>query len=161
MHIRAADRGDASALVPLFEAWDHPLPAAMIADRLAEWQATPRAEILVAVLDGSVAGVAAVCASPHLARPGRFARLVGLAVAGRSRRRGVARALVRAAEALAQEWQCDRVEVTSSRRRREAPAFYAALGYRDRSEHQARYVRELDRGQEKRVSRPPIRGTGD
>jgi GNAT superfamily N-acetyltransferase len=141
--IRAAHCDDAAALVPLFEAWDHPQPAAMIAERVAEWHATPRAEILVAELDGSVAGVAAVCASPHLARPGRFARLVGLAVAQPCRRRGVARALVRAAEALAEDWQCDRVELTSSRWRQEAPAFYAALGYRDRSERQARYVRDL------------------
>ena len=143
MLIRAARRDDAAALVPLFEAWDHPQPAAMIADRLAEWQATPRAEILVAELDGSLAGLAAVCATPHLARPGRFARLVGLVVAERCRRRGVAGALMRAVEALAEEWQCDRVEVTSSRRREEAPAFYAALGYFDQSERQARYVREL------------------
>jgi ribosomal protein S18 acetylase RimI-like enzyme len=141
--IRAAHRDDADALVPLFEAWDHPQPAAMIAERLAEWQATPRAEILVAELDGSVGGVAAVCASPHLARPGRFARLVGLAVAEQCRRRGVASALMRAAEALAEEWECDRLELTSSRWREEAPAFYTALGYRDRSERQARYVREL------------------
>jgi N-acetylglutamate synthase-like GNAT family acetyltransferase len=141
--IRAARHDDVAALEALYAAWDHPQPAAVIADRLAEWEATPRAEILVAELDGSVAGVAAVCASPHLARPGRFARLVGLAVAERWRRRGVAGALVRAAEALAEEWQCDRVELTSSRWRQEAPAFYAALGYRDRSERQARYVREL------------------
>ena len=143
VRIRAAHRDDVPALVPLFEAWDHALPAAVVADRLAEWQATPRAEILVAELDGSLAGVAAVCASPHLARPGRFARIVGLAVAERWRRRGVAGALVRAAEALAEEWQCDRVEVTSSRWREEAPLFYEALGYRDRSERQARYIREL------------------
>jgi ribosomal protein S18 acetylase RimI-like enzyme len=139
--IRRARRDDASALVPLFEDWDHALPAAMIIERLAEWQVTPRAEILVAELDESVVGVAAVCASPHLARPGRFARLVGLAVAEQCRRRGVASALVRAAEALAEEWQCDRVELTSSRWRREAPAFYEALGYRELSKRQ--YVREL------------------
>jgi N-acetylglutamate synthase-like GNAT family acetyltransferase len=141
--VRAAHRDDIAELVALFAAWDHPQPAAMIAERLAEWEATPRAEILVAELDGSVAGVAAVCASPNLARPGRFARIIGLAVAERCRRRGVGGTLVRAAEELAQEWHCDRVELTSSRWRQEAPAFYAALGYRDRSERQARYVREF------------------
>ena len=115
----------------------------MISERLAPWSATPRAQVLVAELDGAVARMAAVCPSPHLARPGRFARLVGLVVAEQCRRRGVATALLRAAEALGSEWQCDRLELTSARSRAEAPAFYGALGYRDQSEHQARYAREL------------------
>ena len=59
------------------------------------------------------------------------------------RRRGVATALMRAAEDLARGWGCDRLELTSTRSRAEAPAFYAALGYEDRSARQARYVRLL------------------
>jgi GNAT superfamily N-acetyltransferase len=55
----------------------------------------------------------------------------------------VATALVRAAEALAREWGCDRLEATSRRSRAEAPGFYPALGYEDVSPRSARYVREL------------------
>jgi ribosomal protein S18 acetylase RimI-like enzyme len=141
--IRAAHAGDAPALVPIYAAWGHPQPAEVIADRLADWASTPHGRVLVADVDGAVAGVVAVAATPHLARPGRFARLVGLAVADGFRRRGVATALVRAAEAAARDWGCDRIELTSTRSRAEAPAFYAALGYEDRSERQARYVRPL------------------
>jgi GNAT superfamily N-acetyltransferase len=141
--IRAADAGDVAALVPIYAAWGHPQPAPVIAERLAEWAATPYGCVLVAELDEALAGVAAVSASPHLARPGRFARLVGLAVAEGFRRRGVATALVQAAEAAAREWGCDRIEATSTRTRDEAPGFYAALGYADQSERQARYVRPL------------------
>ena len=93
MQIRAAQPHDAPQLVPLFAAWEHPQPADVIAGRLAEWRETPRAEVLVAEIDGAVAGVAAVTASPHFARPGRFGRLIGLAVGAGFRRRGVGAAL--------------------------------------------------------------------
>jgi GNAT superfamily N-acetyltransferase len=141
--IRAAHVDDVPSLVPLYSAWGHPQPATIVAERLAAWEATAYARVLIAELDAAVAGIAAVSASPHLARPGRFARLAGLAVADRFRRRGVATALVHAAEALAREWDCDRVEITSTRSREEAPRFYAALGYQDHSQRQARYIRSL------------------
>jgi GNAT superfamily N-acetyltransferase len=141
--IRPARAEDAAALVPLFEDWNHPLPAAAIEERIATWKATQGAALLVAELDGDVAGVAAVNATPHLARGDSFARLVGLVVSSAHRRRGIGEALVRAAEARAREWGCHRLELTSTRTRAEAPAFYAALGYVDLSERQARYSREL------------------
>jgi GNAT superfamily N-acetyltransferase len=141
--VRPARPEDAAALVPVFADWNHALPEAEIEERLQVWQATPRAEVLVAEVDGAVAGVAAVNATPHLARPGSFARLVGLAVSAAFRRRGVGKALVSAAEELARGWGCHRLELTSTRTRPEAPAFYAALGYVDLSERQARYWREL------------------
>ena len=141
--IRPARATDAAALERVFADWDHPLAADAIAERLTEWEATPLAAVLVAESDGEIVGVAAVAASPHLARPGRFARLIGLAVRTSHRRRGIAAALLRAVEDQARAWGCHRVELTSSRRRAEAPPFYAAMGYADRSPEQARYVREL------------------
>jgi GNAT superfamily N-acetyltransferase len=136
MLIRPPVAADIPALVGVFSDWGHPQPGESIAARLELWAATPHAEVLVAELDGAVAGVAAVAATPHLARSGSFGRLVGLAVAGSFRRRGVGASLVRAAEAQARDWGCDRLEATSTRSRDEAPAFYLALGYEDRSERQ-------------------------
>ena len=143
MLVRPVRAGDVPALVPLFEEWGHAQPAAVIAAQLDEWARTPLAEVLVAEVDGATAGVAAVSAGPHLARPGRFARRVGLVVAGTHRRRGVGAALVRAAEELARGWGCDRLELTSSRRRDAAHVFYLALGYEEQSESHARYLRQL------------------
>ena len=143
MEVRPARAADADALVPVFADWDHELPADAIVERLREWERTPLAEVLVAEVDGAVAGVAAVAAAPHFARPGRFARLIGLAVLASHRRHGIAAALLRAVEDQARAWGCQRVEITSSRWRAQAPAFYEAMGYADRSPQQARYVREL------------------
>ena len=143
MLIRDAHDNDVEALVGLFAEWGHAQPADVIADQLAEWADTPFGEVLVAEIDSCVAGMAAVVAIPHLARPGRFARLAGLAVSGAHRRRGVGRELMRAAEQRARAWGCDRLELTSSKWRTEAHEFHPALGYREMSEQQARYRRDL------------------
>jgi len=143
MEIRPARAADAEAMALVFADWDHPLEPEAIVARLREWEGTPLARVLVAEIGGQAVGVAAVAASPQLARPGRFARLIGLAVRATHRRQGVAAALLRAVEDQARAWGCNRVELTSSRWRAEAPAFYEAMGYADRSPEQARYVREL------------------
>jgi GNAT superfamily N-acetyltransferase len=143
VRIRAARPADAPALVPLFDAWSHAQPEEVVAERLAAWAAAPDTEVVVAEVDGAVAGFAGVSAMLHLARPGRFARVVGLAVSADHRRRGVGAALVRAAEELGRGWGCDVMEITSSRWRAEAPGFYRALGYVDRCERSARFMRSL------------------
>ncbi len=141
--IRSPQANDLPVLVDLLSQWGHPLPAAVLADQLAMWEHTPHAAVLVADIDGVVAGVAAVAATPHLGRPGRSARLVGLVVADGRRGRGIGAALVHAAEERARDWDCDQLELTSSRSRDAAHAFYPALGYRDQSDHHARYLRTL------------------
>jgi GNAT superfamily N-acetyltransferase len=143
MQIRRARPEDAAGLVPLYAQWGYPQPAESIAERLALWARTERAEVLVAEVDAALAGMIGVSAAPHLALPGRFARLGGLSVDGAFRRRGVGAALMGAAEELAREWGCDRLEVTSSRSRAEAPAFYPALGYDDVCGRSARFIRPL------------------
>jgi predicted N-acetyltransferase YhbS len=141
--VRDARPADAPALVALYEAWSHAQPVEVVAERLAAWAAADDAEVLVAEVDGAVAGMAAVSAVLHLARPGRYARLAGLAVGQAHRRLGVGGALVRTAEELARRWGCDAMEITSSRWRQEAPGFYRALGYEDRCERSARFMRSL------------------
>jgi GNAT superfamily N-acetyltransferase len=143
VRIRPATAADVPSLVPLFAQWDHAQPAEMIAGRIDVFAATPHAELLVAELDGAVAGLAGVCAEPHLARPALNARLMGLVVGDAFRRRGVGEALLRAAEVIARGWGCDRMEVTSSRRRAAAQAFYPALGYEEQSTTRERFIRPL------------------
>ena len=143
--VRPARVQDAAALVPLFAQWDHPQPEPFVAERIAAWAAAPDSDLLVAepAGGGGVAGLVAVAAQLHLARPGRFARIIGLVVDERARRQGVGAALIAAAEERGRAWGCDRLELTSSRRRGAAMAFYAALGFVDWCPTSARFVREL------------------
>ena len=145
MLIRPADTDDVADLVSLFEEWGHPLSSADVRAVMAEWGSTARSEVLVAEIDGEVAGMVAVSAGPRLAEPGRYGHLSGLAVATNHRRRGVGTALLQAAEGYAYGWGCGRLELTSSRSREAAHDFYRRHGYEETSQHHARYVRLFDR----------------
>jgi GNAT superfamily N-acetyltransferase len=141
--IRPARDVDVPSLVLLFAEWGHPLPQRVLEAQLAEWEDAHLADVVVAEVDHEVAGVVAVFAAPHFGRSGRFARVMGLVVGTNHQRHGVGAALMGAVEARAREWHCDQVELTSSRARESAHAFYRALGFEDQSDRQARYVRQL------------------
>jgi N-acetylglutamate synthase-like GNAT family acetyltransferase len=143
MLIRSAVIGDVPALVGLLAAWGHEQDATGIEAQLVMWSRTEMADLLVADMDGKAVAAIAVAALPHLGRPGRLGRVMGLVVGDECRRQGVGRALIAAAEQRARAWDCDALELTSSRHRREAPDFYAALGFVDRSDSHARYVRAI------------------
>ena len=116
--------------------------------RLVRWSGAADGAVFVAESAGAVAGVVAVAAIPLLERDGSLGRIVALVVDESRRGGGIGRALVAAAEAEALRMGCDAMEVTSSRHRTEARAFYRALGYRDLCDRKARFMRDLD-------SRPP------
>lgn len=144
MLIRPADADDVADLVSLFEEWGHPLSSADVRAVMAEWGSTARSEVLVADIDGEVAGMVAVSAGPRFAGTGRYGHLSGLAVATNHRRRGVGTSLLKAAEGYVYGWGCDRLELTSSRSREAAHDFYRRHGYEETSQHHARYVRLFD-----------------
>ena len=145
MLIRYAADEDARALTSLFTAWHYPQPEDAIRAQLKQWNDTSLAAVLLAEIDQAVVGVVAVAATPYFHRLGLSGRIIGLAVSDSARRRGVGKRLIDAAESCALGWGCDRLEVTSSRNRREAPAFYTSLGFEDQSERQARYLRPVGR----------------
>jgi GNAT superfamily N-acetyltransferase len=143
MEIRTVEIADAPALEPLFAQWGHPLGADEVVSQIRRWHDAPGAEFYVALLDGEIAGMAAVAAAPHLGRLASTAKLMGLVVSDRHRRQGVARSLLDAVTRQARVWGCDQIELTSSRARDVARAFYLALGYRDGCGTHAMYVRSL------------------
>jgi len=100
----------------------------------------------LAEVGGDVAGVLALRACPYFERPGRFGRIVALAVDGGHRRRGLGRLLVEAAESAALELGCTDMELTSRCGRDDAVAFYRALGYEDVCGRSARFMRRIGRG---------------
>jgi len=141
---RTAKEQDCAAMVPLFEQWGHAQTELQVSAVLGLWSSTPLGEILLADDHGTVAGMAAVAASPRFADFGRNATLAGLVVADAYRRRGVGTMLLTAVETTARSWGCVRLELTSSRSRTAAHDLYLAFGFEETSERQARYVRALD-----------------
>jgi GNAT superfamily N-acetyltransferase len=108
--------------------------------RLRQWAGLPASTVLVAVVGGRVEGLVAVTTMPRFERDGVIGRVVALVVDEECRGSGAGRRLLREAERFARERGCDAVEISSSRRRTGAHAFYRARGYVDRCEQSATFV---------------------
>lgn len=141
--VRPARFADAPALARLLTELGYPQDAEQAHAQLSAWAGDPRGTVLVAERDGSPAGVVAAHAIPYLERPGSFARVVAVAVDREHRRSGVGRRLFAAVEAWAAAVGCRDVEITSSRARDDAHAFYEALGFVDVCDRSARFKRAL------------------
>ncbi|UUV34317.1 GNAT family N-acetyltransferase [Amycolatopsis roodepoortensis] len=144
MEIRHARPTDAPAVTALLTELGYPdNDETDVRGRLERWARHPEGAAFVAEADGTVVGVVAVVAIPLLERPGSGGRIVALVVDETRRGSGIGRELVAAAEAEALRWGCDTMEVTSSRHRTAAHAFYRARGYEDHCERSARFLRRL------------------
>jgi GNAT superfamily N-acetyltransferase len=141
MEIRPARDRDADEVARLLGELGY--PQAPDAERLREWEADPSTHALVVDGGDHLAGAIGVQLCRHFARPGRFARIVAMVVDARHRKEGVGRSLVTAADGLAREAGCDRIEVTSGTRRDASHPFYRSLGFEDINDRSVRYVREL------------------
>ncbi|MEU3624049.1 GNAT family N-acetyltransferase [Amycolatopsis coloradensis] len=145
MKIRPALTADAPAVTALLAELGYPDNSeADVRRRLERWSCHPEGAALVAESDGTVVGVVAVVVIPLFEKEGAAGRIVALVVNETQRGTGVGRELVAAAETEALRWGCTAMEVTSSRHRTGAHAFYRARGYEDRCERSARFVRYLD-----------------
>lgn len=144
--VRSARFTDTPALARLLTELGYPQDREQAEAQLTQWVGNPRGTVLVADHDGACAGFIAAHAIPYFHRPGSFARVVALAVDRDRRRSRVGRQLLTAAETWAAERGCREVEITSSRSRDEAHAFYRALGYVDVCDRSARFRRALEVG---------------
>lgn len=141
--IRRATSADAADIARLLPQLGYRATASEVLSRLGYWAADPCSLVIVADLDGAVAGVAAVHAIPLLHRTGLRGRLVTLVVDEACRRLGIARRLIAAAEEEARLLGCVEMEITSARDRTAAHACYAAAGYADACGRAARYLKTL------------------
>ncbi len=141
--IRAARLDDCPEIAELLTQLGYPHDAAGASERLLDWAGAVDGAVLVAEIDGAVAGFIAVHAVPYFERRGAFARIVALSVDQDHRRGGLGRQLVGAAEKWAAARGCVDVEVTSRRARHDAHDFYAALGYEDECRRSGRFKRAL------------------
>ena len=132
MSVRRAEAADAAAIAALLAELGYEAAPAHVERRL---EALERSAVLVAELDCGVAGVLTLSMVPVLHEAGDWCRITVLVVAERARRRGLARALVAEAEAIARGHGCVRIEVTSALHRDGAHEFYREMDYDQVSEH--------------------------
>jgi GNAT superfamily N-acetyltransferase len=141
--IRPATGGDLASLAALTRELGYPVDDDAIAQRLAALATDARQALLVAEQDRIVVGWLQISDSVAL-ESGRRAEIVGLVVSASSRRRGVGRALVAAAEQWAARRGIDRLVVRSNLARTESHRFYPDVGFTP-VKHQAVYVKRRER----------------
>ena len=99
-------------------------------DAFREITGDPNHELLVADLDGDVAGFLQLSYLPHLTYTGRWrAQIEGVRVEPSRRSQGVGRALIEEAISRARARDCHLVQLTTDRRRPDALRFYTKLGF--------------------------------
>jgi GNAT superfamily N-acetyltransferase len=132
LSIRAARMADAAAITALLAELGYPDDVLRVRERLDRLTAGSETGVLVSVVDGILAGVAAYQLMDLLERCEPQCRITALVVSTSARRRGLARALIGAVEAIAVERGCFRLEVTTQPQRPAATNFYLALGFHER-----------------------------
>jgi GNAT superfamily N-acetyltransferase len=138
LSFRIAVRNDVPEIVRLLaddalgakrERYELPLPASYLAafDAIA---ADPNNELVVACLDGRIAGVLQLTYIPYLTYQGAWRALIeGVRVASGARSAGIGKALLEWAIARARERGCGLVQLTTDKSRADAKKFYEALGF--------------------------------
>ena len=127
--IRRAAVNDAAPITRLAAELGYATHAETMRHRLEAILASA-ADLLIVAVDSSNAVVGWLQARvAHIVESGFRAEIVGLIVAPTSRRRGIGRALVLAAEDWAREMSAEAIVVRSNFKRAESQAFYPALGY--------------------------------
>lgn len=131
---RAAERSDVPAIVALLA--DDVIGAGREGDTEAYWTAfdaitaDPRNELIVADIDGEVAGTLQVTYIPGLSRMGtERAQIEAVRVGAAHRGHGLGRQMIGWAIDRARERGCGLVQLTSDKRRSEAIRFYETLGF--------------------------------
>jgi GNAT superfamily N-acetyltransferase len=138
--IREAEARDAAAVAALLDDLDYPSSAEQAAERIERIAADPSTWLIVAELEGEVAGLAVLHVQNLVERDHVGCELAAMVVGERFRRRRVGLLLMEAIEEEARSRGCVNLVLNTAHRRADAHAFYEALGY----EHTGRrYAKEL------------------
>lgn len=135
--VRIAEPRDCARLAELIGQLGYAASESEVGERL-EAMADEGRVVLIAEIDGKVAGCLSTSIMRVLHRPAPVGRISMMVVDEAQRSRGIGTALVRAAERALAAQGCYMVEVTSHVRRTEAHRFYERLGYEHTSVRLAR-----------------------
>lgn len=120
----------ADALGAERESAEEPLAGSYV-EAFAAIERDPNNELLVADIDGEVAGVLQLSYLPSLTYRGSWrAQVEGVRVDAGMRGRGIGRALLMEAADRARRRGCRLLQLTTDRRREDAIRFYEELGFR-------------------------------
>lgn len=130
MKIRAVKMEDAEQLIPLLDTLDYPNTEGFIRQKIRQIIDSPNEYCFVAEDDqAKVAGFISISIILQIALQGDFARIGYFAVAEGYRSQGVGQLLEAKCVEVAQERQCDRIELHCAERRTRAQQFYDRQGY--------------------------------
>jgi N-acetylglutamate synthase-like GNAT family acetyltransferase len=131
LEIRDAHLRDAERVAQLIGELGYPTSSEAVARRLVRLTASEADRCVVAVLDGTIVGMATVHASLTIVDDAMVAKLSAIVVDERYRQRGIGEALVSALEAEALRQGCALLFLTTAETRAEAHAFYHRLGFEE------------------------------
>lgn len=120
-----------ASLDPLFRMRRGPVAEGELRELLRALQRDPDAEILLCEVDGSAVGlcIVRIDRAPPILEETERAEISDVGVRPQWRRRGIARALVGAAEDWVRDRGVARVEIQVAAHNREGQAFWRAAGY--------------------------------
>ena len=140
IQVRLAGDADIGAIRDLVRQLGYELPAATLTATFGRLIAAPDHRVLVAADGDELLGVMALHWALLLQYEAPAARIMTLVVDEAARGKGVGKMLVDHAAAIAAEMGCGILELTSGLQRKEAHAFYHAIGFETASLRLARPV---------------------
>ena len=127
--IREAELSDASEMAALICELGYETTPTEMEDRLRSILPDSAYKTYVAIFDGRICGMIGTLAHPSYEHNDLSGRILALVTSGTTRRRGVGRALIAAAEDNFARRGIRRVALDTRLTRAEAHKFYEALGY--------------------------------
>jgi GNAT superfamily N-acetyltransferase len=138
--IREAEPDDAEGIAVLLGQLGYPTQPAAIGPRLERLRIVGD-RVVVALVEGAVAGLAHLQASPTIHHERPVAKIGALVVDESRRREGIGRALVEEMEAEARRRGCVLLFLTTAARRGDAHDFYRRVGLEETGK---RFAKRLD-----------------
>ena len=138
--VRDAGPADAPAIAVLLGELGYPSGEEEFRRRFEAYSRVGRAHLIVVEEAGEVVALAAMQVMPLVHRDLPVGRITAMVVRSDRRRVRLGRLLEEELERFARREGCGRIDLTSRRRRKEAHAFYRALGFEDTS---LRFVKDL------------------
>jgi len=143
MPIRKATLADSSKIQDLLQQMEYPDTGNFIQKKMEILLSHPDEALFVYEASGEVLAFISIHFIPQLALEGDFARISYFAVDETARSKGIGKEMEAYGVALAQERNCDQIELHSHSRRTEAHRFYNRQGYTEVPKYLVKSLKSL------------------